>query len=139
MANFPDHFGASDDSPATLDIRVCRGDDWNKDFYFAHVHRDLSATPPRDIETPIPLEWRVFGSAVFHSASLESFEEFQISDLPANGVGWVNVRLDAKVTAAMEPGTYGFWIASNDVIGGDTRTWIKGTITILERPEPPSQ
>lgn len=132
---YPDHFGASDESPARLDVRVVRGDDWHKEMFFAYAHRNHHTTPVSIVETPFATDHHVFNSAIFHIGSGEVFADFEISDLPLMGEGWIDVRLREHQTGLMEPGTYGFWISSANVDAGEMRTWINGTITILQRPD----
>lgn len=133
---YPDHFGASDQSPARLDIRVVRGDDWRKELFFSYAHRNLHTQPVSIVETPIDLDAHVFESAIFHIATQESFAEFTINDLPYKGTGWVEVWLKYTDTARVEPGTYGFRITTLNAQAGEIRTWIEGSITVLPRPEP---
>lgn len=128
---YPDHFGASDESPARLDVRVVRGDDWKKELFFCYAHRDFGVTPPRIIETALLTDFHVFESGIFHLTTRETFEMFDITDLPLKGDGWIQVWLRETQTRQMEPGTYGFQIASNNVQLGTVRTWVEGTITVL--------
>ena len=58
---------------------------------------------------------------------------FTIVDAPLEG-NRIYLRLSAAETRSLTPGTYRYWLESLNLNTGVTRTWIRGTLTITEKP-----
>lgn len=49
----------------------------------------------------------------------------------------ITLRLAEHQTSQLVPGTYGYWLDAINASTGNRRTWIRGTLTITEKPQAP--
>jgi hypothetical protein len=49
----------------------------------------------------------------------------------------ITIGLTAYETAQLVPGTYGWWLEATNLLTNNRRTWIRGTLTITEKPVTP--
>ena len=49
----------------------------------------------------------------------------------------ITISLTEHETSQLVPGTYGYWLDAINLLTGNRRTWIRGTLTITEKPQTP--
>ena len=49
----------------------------------------------------------------------------------------ITIGLTAYETSQLVPGTYGWWLEATNLLTNNKRTWIRGTLTITEKPQTP--
>lgn len=130
----PERSAVADDTAATLELRATAGDDFYKEVQFAYVHRDPNVDPPSVVEAEISLDDWVLQSSIWTLGDMTAVESFDIDDLPSRGSSWAALTLPRDRTALLTPGTYGYAVWADDTDTNRSHTYIRGTLTILERP-----
>ena len=87
------------------------------------------------IEDPLDMSVLVWNSLIYdgnHTSRLT----FNIVDDPYTS-NQITIGLTAYETSQLVPGTYGWWLEATNTLTNNKRTWIRGLLTITEKPQTP--